>query len=65
MAIEDFGNAENLMIEAAFVEQGHPIIRHPAREGERFRDLRGFERCLQLAAEALATQGQNVGGSRA
>jgi nucleoside 2-deoxyribosyltransferase len=63
MAIEDFGNAENLMIESAFVEQGHPIIRHDAREGERFRDLIGFERCLQLSVEAFAARG-GVSGRR-
>ena len=57
MAIEDFGNAENLMIEAAFVEQGHPIIRHPAQESERFRDLTGFEQCLELAAAARDESG--------
>jgi nucleoside 2-deoxyribosyltransferase len=56
MAVENFGNAENLMIEAAFLEQGHRIVQNAAREGERFRDLTGFERGLQLAAEALATR---------
>jgi nucleoside 2-deoxyribosyltransferase len=54
MSIEDFGNAENLMIEAALLEQGHPIVRHAALAAERFRDLTVFEHCLRLAAEAYA-----------
>jgi nucleoside 2-deoxyribosyltransferase len=54
MAVEDFGNAENLMIEAALLEQGHPLVRHAALPAERFRDLTGFEHCLRLAAEEQA-----------
>jgi nucleoside 2-deoxyribosyltransferase len=51
MTVEDFGNAESLMIEWALAEQGHPVVRHATAERERFRDLTGFERCLQLARE--------------
>ena len=36
MTVEDFGNADNLMIDSAFAEQGHPIIRHAAKPEERF-----------------------------
>ena len=54
MAIEDHGNADNLMIDMALAEQGHRLIRHPAKAGERYRDLNGFEACLQLAAESLS-----------
>jgi nucleoside 2-deoxyribosyltransferase len=54
MIVEDFGNADNLMIDAAFAEQGHPIIRHPAKPAGRFRDFTGFEACLGLAREVLA-----------
>jgi nucleoside 2-deoxyribosyltransferase len=50
MEIEDFGNADNLMIERALAEQGAPIVRHPAAANERLRDLTGFETCLRLAA---------------
>jgi nucleoside 2-deoxyribosyltransferase len=57
MAVENFGNAENLMIEAALLEQGHPLVRHAASPAERLRDLTGFEHCLRLAAEAQARDG--------
>ena len=53
MAIEAFGNADNLMIDNALAEQGHAIVRHDAFPQERFRDLTGFEACLRLAAAAM------------
>jgi nucleoside 2-deoxyribosyltransferase len=56
MSIENFGNADNLMIDNALIDHGgHPMVRHQAKPGEVFTDLTGFERCLRLAAEALAT----------
>jgi nucleoside 2-deoxyribosyltransferase len=55
MAIEDFGNADNLMIDATFAEQGRPIFRHAGRPEDGFRDLTGFEACLRLAANTLAS----------
>jgi nucleoside 2-deoxyribosyltransferase len=54
MSIEDFGNADNLMLDMTLAEQGHPILRHAALPAERFRDLGGFEACLRQAAAALA-----------
>jgi nucleoside 2-deoxyribosyltransferase len=55
MAIENFGNADNLMIDRALVEHGgHPIVRHGAPPEQRFRDLTAFEACLRLAAEAIS-----------
>ena len=51
MAIEDFRNADNLMIEAAFKHMGIPIYRHTAPKGRKFSDLTAFEKCVQLAAE--------------
>ncbi len=48
MFVEDFGNADNLMIDAALLETGNPLIRREA--AARFRDLSGFEACLRLAA---------------
>jgi hypothetical protein len=42
------------MIEAALLEQGHPLIRHATLPAEKFRDLTGFEHCLRLAAQAYA-----------
>ncbi len=54
MTIEDFGNADNLMLDMTLAGQGHPILRHAALPAERFRDLGGFEACLRQAAAALA-----------
>ena len=55
MAVEDFGNADNLMIDCALVELGgHPMVRHKAEPRELFRDLTGFEACLRLAAQDVA-----------
>ncbi len=55
MAVEDFGNADNLMIDRAVAEHGgYPIVRHDARPEESYRDLTGFETCLRLAAEATS-----------
>jgi nucleoside 2-deoxyribosyltransferase len=56
MSIEDFGNADNLMIDMALYEQHHPIIRHAARPEERFTDLTGFEACLRHAAKVLSSE---------
>jgi nucleoside 2-deoxyribosyltransferase len=64
MSVEDFGNAENLMIEAALLEQGHSLVRNAVLAAERFRDLRGFEHCLRLAAEAYARDGVLLRGPR-
>jgi nucleoside 2-deoxyribosyltransferase len=54
MMIEDFGNADNLMIDWAVLEHARcPIVR-PARPiADRFRDLDGFETCLRRAADAM------------
>jgi nucleoside 2-deoxyribosyltransferase len=56
LSVENFGNAENLMIEAALLEQGHPLFRHATPPAERYRDFTGFEHCLRLAAEAYARE---------
>jgi len=61
MAIEHFGNADNLMITAALIEHGQPIVQHRVRPEERFRDLTGFEQCLRLAARVMSC-GQPVRG---
>lgn len=55
MAIENFGNADNLMIDATLAEQGRSLIRQRAAGEARFRDLAGFEACLRLAAETFAS----------
>lgn len=49
MAIEDFGNVDNLMLEACLAEQGYPIVRWQCRSKQRFTDLGGFQACLDLA----------------
>jgi nucleoside 2-deoxyribosyltransferase len=55
MTVENFGNADNLMIDNALIEHGgYPIVRHKARRDELFRDLAGFETCLRLAVEAIS-----------
>jgi nucleoside 2-deoxyribosyltransferase len=51
MTIEDFGNIDNLMIDACFAEQGRRIVRNSTSDEERFRDLRGFEACLGAARD--------------
>ena len=55
MTVEDFGNADNLMIDAALAEQGHEIVRIAVPPAERFRDLTGFETCLRRAAAHFGT----------
>ena len=55
MAIENFGNADNLMIDnALFDHGGHAMVRHAATPQNRFSDLTGFEMCLRLAAAAVS-----------
>lgn len=51
--IEDFGGAENLMIEAPIIETSGAIVRHAAAWGQEMRDLSGFEVCLAQAARLL------------
>jgi nucleoside 2-deoxyribosyltransferase len=54
MFIEDYGNADNLMIDNALADHGRPLVRHRTTPEELFRDLTGFEACLQLAVQALS-----------
>jgi nucleoside 2-deoxyribosyltransferase len=51
--IEDFGCAENLMIEVAIVESGGTVVRTAVPPGKEMRDLAGFEACLAQAAKAF------------
>lgn len=54
MAVENFGNFDNLMIEWSLMEHGgFPIVRHPVKASDLFRDLSGFELCVRLAAQAI------------
>jgi nucleoside 2-deoxyribosyltransferase len=55
MIVENFGNADNLMIDNALIEHGgHATVRHRADPDNLFHDLVGFETCLRLAVEAAA-----------
>jgi nucleoside 2-deoxyribosyltransferase len=51
LAVEDFGNADNLMIDCCLAESGHPVVRVNA--GGRLDALEGFKACLELARQAL------------
>ena len=55
MMIEDFGNADNLMIDMALAERGHPIIRRAVSSDAHLRDLVAFEECLKRAAAAFGS----------
>ena len=47
--IEDFGLAENLMIEIAIMESGSTLVRSAVAAGAKMTDLAGFEACLMQA----------------
>jgi len=64
MRVEDFGNADNLMIDACLAEQGHPLVRVNVADGELYRDLRGFEECLRLPPKELLTAAAPVSNRR-
>jgi nucleoside 2-deoxyribosyltransferase len=49
--VEDFGNADNLMIDACLAANGHCLIRHDG--AGRLDDLHGFEACLRLACSEI------------
>lgn len=55
MIIENYNNADNLMIDACLAEQGHPLVRRRASAANCFTDLDGFLRCLELARQHFAT----------
>jgi nucleoside 2-deoxyribosyltransferase len=53
MAVEDFGLADNLMIDGGIHEAGGLFVRREVPEAERWSDLAGFEACARaLAATA-------------
>ncbi|ACK51216.1 nucleoside 2-deoxyribosyltransferase [Methylocella silvestris BL2] len=55
LSIEDFDNADNLMLDACLAEQGRPLVRTQAAAGHRLTDLAGFELCLELARDYFAS----------
>jgi nucleoside 2-deoxyribosyltransferase len=53
MMVEDFGNADNLMLDACLADAGAPMVR--AAKTCALADLDGFEACLRLAVQRLRT----------
>jgi nucleoside 2-deoxyribosyltransferase len=51
LMVEDFGNADNLMLDACLADAGAPVVR--ATTTCALADLAGFEACLRLAAGRL------------
>ncbi len=54
MQVEDYGNADNLMIDGSLAARGHPMVRRSPPRSQRYRDFGGFEECLRMAREAFA-----------
>ena len=54
LEIEDFGLAENLMIEVAILSSGGRVVRRQVVPGTELTDTAGFAQCLADMAERLA-----------
>ena len=54
LEIEDFGLAENLMMEIAIMEAGGAVVREAVPAGEEMTALTGFQRCLEQARRIVA-----------
>lgn len=52
MAVEDFGLADNLMIDGGLHESGGLFVRRETPQAERFTDLAAFEACVKALARA-------------
>ncbi len=52
MAVEDFGLADNLMIDGGIQEAGGVFLRRAVPEAERWSDLAAFEDCVKALAAA-------------
>ncbi|WP_372622712.1 nucleoside 2-deoxyribosyltransferase [Falsiroseomonas sp.] len=50
MAVEDFGLADNLMIDGAIREAGGLLVRREVPAADRWTDLTGFEECVRSLA---------------
>jgi nucleoside 2-deoxyribosyltransferase len=50
MAVEDFGLADNLMIDGGIHEASGMLIRREVPEAGRWTDLGGFEACVRMLA---------------
>ena len=53
--IEDFGNADNLMLDMALAESAAPIVRADGAVLDPARDLSAFERCLAVARDRFSS----------
>ena len=53
MSVEDFGLADNLMLDQTLAAQGRAVHRIAVPEADRFRRLDGFLACLKEAKDAL------------
>jgi nucleoside 2-deoxyribosyltransferase len=56
MFIEDYGFAENLMVEGAVLSSRSEVIRTAVPPRKRFTDLAGFTRCVKMARRILAAR---------
>lgn len=65
LAVEDFGNADNLMIDGCLAAAGYPLVRVDVGSGELLRDLRGFETCLKQLAQRQAESLRSVAAGAA
>ena len=54
LEIEDFGLAENLMIEVAIAASGGRVVRREVPQGAELTDLAAFAQCLADIAAVLA-----------
>ena len=46
MEVEDFGLTDNLMIDGGIAAAGGVLVVNPVEDAARWRDLRGFARCV-------------------
>ena len=51
MAVEDFDQVDNLMLESAIVEAGFEVVRTDVPADRLYRDLQGFEACVEQATK--------------
>ena len=56
MAAEDFGLADNLMLDETLALQGRRIYRRDVADAERFTELAGFEACVIEAKAVFAAR---------
>ena len=64
LEIEDFGLAENLMIEVAIVSSGCRVVRRDVAAGAELTDLAAFVECLADIARVLARNRRRRHGVR-